>query len=981
MIAYCVTVLAYVASTPDLRLRCFLSDETDEPGIVIRSNAGMEYKGEKPKPGDSIIRVGESGNRTENFVQFSRHMFDLRSKPLPTGGSVFHNADPTEIANAPWMVEEPNGNRWVAVDIRRTGETEPLPSYVLVRSLPLGEVILSFVWFTLQLGVFVFAAMAYWNRPYDQTSRLFLAMCIRHAGRVRRGFPLVGRERSIVVNVAVFHLRDSRPGGRIALLPGVSPREGNPSRGFRLQRWRAFTRFRSWLFPRSLFCKSTCIATRETRSRSPQFASGLGVFRDGIYLYLLIAALYFVGMLVAVFHSLRRAANPMERGQLRWIWYAGIVASVCVGYTMYLAVFERTEFALGEARVPMFLASLSFMLAYSVGIIRYRLMIVDQIVGRSFLYYLFTATLSVVFGLVVALGTFAPELLNISLTQQQALLVAVMFLVGLLLLLWLRDTVQHEIDRQFFREKYQLDKALERVNRAVGHLGDPETIAGMMVTSCRDILSVRHAALYLRGDSGDAFRLVAVDGTTTSPMQFRLSDAFLEALRGDENTLSVASTAENPPVQDVLHQMRAELVHKLGTEEDVAGLVFLGKKERSTPITAEDLTFLNALGQITNVALHGVKMHHDVARLNEDLRLKMAKIADQKRQIALLQSDLTSSQTAADSPAEEADDFQRDAIKGNSAALRSVLENVRKVARTDATVLIRGESGTGKELLAQVLHENGPRRSGPIVRVHCASLAPTLLESELFGHVKGAFTGANRDRAGRFQLADGGTLFLDEIGEISGETQVKLLRVLQEREFEPVGGTKTCSVNVRVIAATNRDLEQMIAQGEFREDLYYRLNVVSLLLPPLWERIDDIYELALHFLNRSAERVGHRVSFIEDDALAVLERYAWPGNVRELENVIERAVVMCEDNRVTVEDLPADVRQHASVPLRARHGVRPPSSVGRRPAAPEIASSSGERDLLLAALRDSAGNKAEAARQLGLPRSTYYSKLKKYGID
>ncbi|MFQ5734698.1 MAG: sigma-54 interaction domain-containing protein, partial [Planctomycetaceae bacterium] len=298
-------------------------------------------------------------------------------------------------------------------------------------------------------------------------------------------------------------------------------------------------------------------------------------------------------------------------------------------------------------------------------------------------------------------------------------------------------------------------------------------------------------------------------------------------------------------------------------------------------------------------------------------------------------------------------------------------------------------SETSKELLAQILHENGPRRTGPMIRVHCASLAAGLLESELFGHVKGAFTGAHRDRPGRFQMADGGTLFLDEIGDVSGETQVKLLRVLQEREFEPVGGTETVSVNVRVIAATNRNLEQLIADGTFREDLYYRLNVVSLTLPPLRERTDDVYELALHFLNRAAQSVGKRVSYIEDDALALLERYAWPGNVRELENVIERAVVMSDDNHITPNDLPMRIRTDAPASTRlvtplARHGTRPsktPTDETARQQASPVPPTNSERDLLLAALRESDGNKAEAARRLELPRSTYYSKLKKYGID
>ena len=305
-------------------------------------------------------------------------------------------------------------------------------------------------------------------------------------------------------------------------------------------------------------------------------------------------------------------------------------------------------------------------------------------------------------------------------------------------------------------------------------------------------------------------------------------------------------------------------------------------------------------------------------------------------------------------------------------------------------MLIGGESGTGKELLAQILHENSRRRSGPLIRVHCAALASGILESELFGHVKGAFTGAHRDREGRFQMADEGTLFLDEIGDISMETQVKLLRVLQDRCFEPVGSSRTISVDVRLITATHCNLEQRIAEGRFREDLYYRLNVVHLQLPALRERGDDIYELAIHFLNRSAERVGKRIAYIEDDALTMLERYSWPGNVRELENVIERAAVFCEDGRITVNDLPENVTEgrrakpKTTSHRRVRHGttlgIGPPGEPNTTDVQNHPVDDDSERRNLIEALAQSDGNKAEAARRLGIPRSTYYSKLKKYGV-
>ncbi|MCL4150551.1 UNVERIFIED_CONTAM: hypothetical protein GTU68_005899, partial [Idotea baltica] len=259
------------------------------------------------------------------------------------------------------------------------------------------------------------------------------------------------------------------------------------------------------------------------------------------------------------------------------------------------------------------------------------------------------------------------------------------------------------------------------------------------------------------------------------------------------------------------------------------------------------------MARVTAVALHCATVQQDVSRLNQEVQLKLERIEDQDRQLNALNKELEElSQQGSSSRIETT--FERSGIKGDSPAIIRVLDTVRKVAGTDASVLVRGESGTGKELLARSLHSNSLRANGPLVSVHCAALSPTLLESELFGHVKGAFTDAKEDKLGRFAMANGGTLFLDEIGDISLEVQVKLLRVLQERTFEPVGGTKSMKADVRIVAATHRNLEQLIADGQFREDLFYRLNVISITLPPLRERKEDIYELAIYFLREAARK-------------------------------------------------------------------------------------------------------------------------------
>jgi Nif-specific regulatory protein len=249
------------------------------------------------------------------------------------------------------------------------------------------------------------------------------------------------------------------------------------------------------------------------------------------------------------------------------------------------------------------------------------------------------------------------------------------------------------------------------------------------------------------------------------------------------------------------------------------------------------------------------------------------------------------------------DIYDFDRIVGASGALQSVLAVVKKVAKSNTTCLIRGETGTGKELIAGAIHHNSLRAGRNFVKVNCAALQENLLESELFGHEKGAFTGADKQRVGRFEQADGGTLFLDEVGDMSANTQAKILRVLQEHEFERLGGTRTLRTDVRVIAATNRNLPQMVANGQFREDLYYRLNVVSIDMPPLRERKDDIAALATFFLRRFASELKKRIDGLAPDALKLLMRYNWPGNIRELENSIERAVLLAEGPSVNSSDL------------------------------------------------------------------------------
>jgi Nif-specific regulatory protein len=307
-------------------------------------------------------------------------------------------------------------------------------------------------------------------------------------------------------------------------------------------------------------------------------------------------------------------------------------------------------------------------------------------------------------------------------------------------------------------------------------------------------------------------------------------------------------------------------------------------------------------------------------------------------------------------------------IVGTSKEMRDVYEQIAQVAPSGATVLIRGESGTGKELVAHAIHYNSPRSSKPFVKVNCAALPESLIESELFGHEKGAFTGAVARKRGRFELAEGGTLFLDEIGDLSPAMQVKLLRALQEREFERVGGTETIKVNVRLITATNVDLEQAVSDGRFRSDLYYRLNVFSIYLPPLRERKTDILLLADHFLEKYGRQNGKRIKRISTPAIDMLMSYHWPGNVRELENVVERATLVCEGNVIHGYHLPPT--------LQTAEGSGTVTKMSL-----DQAVGAFEKDLIQDALKTTRGNRARAARLLDTTERILGYKVNKYEID
>lgn len=441
-----------------------------------------------------------------------------------------------------------------------------------------------------------------------------------------------------------------------------------------------------------------------------------------------------------------------------------------------------------------------------------------------------------------------------------------------------------------------------------------------------------------------------------------------EALAAADDAAKAACATDGPrpfavaivdvamPVMDGL-----ALLRRLAQEHPAVAVIIL--TGYGTIETAVEAVRLGAVDYLTKpvvdselrLALERALRHHALAAENESLRTQI-----ERR-------------------------FGLDSIVGADHRMQRIYELIEAVAPTKTTVLMTGESGTGKSLIAHAIHHRSPRRDRPFVELSCGSIPETLLESELFGHVKGAFTGAHADKAGKFLAADGGTIFLDEINSASPGMQLKLLRVLQERRFEPVGSNGTVEIDVRVVLASNQPLEELVAAGRFRQDLYYRINVVKIELPPLRDRVADIPLLAEHFLRQHAGEVGKPIVGFDAGALEALRRYAYPGNVRELSNIIERAVVLSRTPTIRLEDLPSGLGfpgpAYAPGESPGAGGPPEPRPPSDDPLPLEAALREPERQILLASLRANNWNRQKAAAQLRINRTTLYKKMKLLGID
>jgi transcriptional regulator with GAF, ATPase, and Fis domain len=969
---YALTILGCVPFLPDLGLRTLFSP--DVRNVV----EGFIPPGE-PTPAieDTIVRMGPIAIRVWP---------DLLKAP----------GDITKILN-----ELPPGEAcdWIRKDeqsmlVRVHYRTKSDPTgqirttWCRLGHLPAAEIFPSFLWFFLKLFLFSVGAIVCWKRPQDDSAAVFFLLCIVVLGAYMGGYHwshLTPYPELLVVFMVCaillpvvnlhFYLLFPRKKATLARYPRqtVVALYSLPVLALALV-------VAAYQNVRVHFAALPPVPTADDLAA---FAAQQDWLKYAIFFAIAVSAVWYIGCVAALVHSLRTVTVAEERKQVQCILFGVTLAVLPIGFSLVVVLFVPTAFAAGWITWPMFLASTVVTASFVVSITRYRLMELDKIVSSGMAYFLVSFAATMLYYAVAFVGTFLFSQVITGPRLSEALSVSATALLLVFVLDVARGRVKKVLDRRFSRNKSQLDQTLQQMSQAVADLVDPRSLAQRLLGATAELLGVARGAVYLRDGDPPIFRLAGHVGVPPPLSELAPGFPLIEAIGTGQPLQGPHGKTPFPlnPSQRQLVFLGGELAHPLTHEGKLLAVLILGSK--GSQYRAEDWNLLTALAQLTVPALANAAGHRTIEQLNRELQAKVDQVAEQQRRILVLQTQLR--QSAAESvarrpaPAAELKPVEATApagIVGSGPVVRQLLALVRKVSATDAAVLIRGESGTGKELLARAIHDISARATRPFVKVHCAALSAGLLESELFGHVKGAFTGAHRDKVGRFEMADGGTLFLDEIGDINLEVQTKLLRVLQERTFERVGSSEATKVDVRIITATHQHLEDLIRKGGFREDLFYRLNVIPLQVPPLRERAEDIPELVVHFLRRAAERFHKVVPEIDDDAMALLKGFSWPGNIRQLENVIERAVVIAESPVLTPADLPPEVFTTDDVPAV----VEPGEPMVRAVRIGQSDSDGQERDQLVRALAAAGGNKAEAARALGLARSTLLSRLKKLGL-
>ncbi|MCS6975986.1 MAG: sigma 54-interacting transcriptional regulator, partial [Gemmatales bacterium] len=977
IILYALLVVWYAQGTPVIGLQCAFTTRIAE--VDRRYFPDTLAQPHLPRPGDRIVALGPKEIRS-----WSDYIITLSNLWRLPVYDVDSETDFNHMLNQPGRFEgllRRGDQLWVWIELDRDGQR--LEGFAVAGRPPVEEFISSLLWFIMKVAFFMVVGVVAWQRPdYAPARRLFF-LCVVTVGAFMGGYHWL-RIASAPPLVLVMMIC-------IVLLPAACLHFyiTFPQPKTLFQRHPRLTLTGIYALPGTVlaFLLATYLTLVYVYRSEGSVETVIGIARVlgwEIAVSIVISALLFLACIGALIHSFvsSRPESP-ERNQVKWILTGALAATVPIAYVLYLAATDMERFALGGTAWPMFLVSMFFTTAYVISVSRYGLMEVGKVLNWGIASLAISLAAGIVYSGLIFLSTI---LIGSQLESQSPLQQAVwvsftawLLLLGLDLFRW---RMRKATDRLLHREKYQLERTLERMGQAVEQLVDEPTLCRRLLSVLSELLDFSQGAIYVRQGEPPVFVLASHLKDRPSLQELPPGSPLVDALMQSPLVRVPAVLGPIAPAQRQLVSLGGEIALGLRHQGQVMAIFIVGRRNVGR-YDIEELHLLTTFAQLASLALHSARGRQQIEALNRDLQAKVEKISEQQRRIVALQSQLLR-ESAGAAPASTPPPpssthgltLSRPII-GSSLLTQELLATVRKVANSASAVLIRGESGTGKELLARALHENSPRASKPFVKVHCAALSAGLLESELFGHVKGAFTGAHRDKVGRFELADGGTLFLDEIGDISLEVQTKLLRVLQEMTFERVGSSEPVQVDVRIIAATHQDLERLMREGRFREDLFYRLNVITIRMPPLRERREDIPELAQYFLSYYASRNGKEITVIDDDALAALKHYSWPGNIRELENVIERAVVLADGPALTLDELPEEIVQ-SPVPTS-------PSANGQAvELLPEASWSArqeqAERERLVRALAATRGNKAQAARALGIPRSTLISRLEKHGL-
>jgi transcriptional regulator with GAF, ATPase, and Fis domain len=627
-----------------------------------------------------------------------------------------------------------------------------------------------------------------------------------------------------------------------------------------------------------------------------------------------------------------RAAHGLHRAQLRWLLFVQAMSAIPVVAAIPVAFADLDRFLIVRYQPFVVAIAVAWAVGYGIAVLRFRLADVDAMIERSAGYALATGAAGAVYvGVVLAAGWITGRLVGDAgpWPHLGAALAAVATFGPL------RARLSGWIDRRFFRDRRHYVEALRRAGESLAVLREPDDLAREAVTRIAGALHAAHGALYVRDDG--TWRLAHAIGDVTPPAEPQLP----APPDGIAVPLGAARADDTSPIR---------------------GWLVLGPRRSGDLYSSQDRDLLGALASQLATALANARAFGTITEMSRTLEGQNVEIRELRDRLEDENRFLRRRVEAATDGA---------TVVGDAQATRELKKQLELVARSDASVLVLGESGTGKGLVARTLHAMSPRADGPFMHVDCGAIPASVFESELFGHERGAFTGAVRTRRGPIELAAGGTLFLDEIGELPLELQPKLLRVLEERVIVRVGATAPVAVDLRIIAATHRALDQMVARGEFREDLYFRLRVVELTVPALRARRADLPALCEVVMARASRRAGRPARPLAADALAAMSAYAWPGNVRELENVLERALVLGGTGAITEAELALpEIAPAPEIVAAAGDESRPHDAV-----MDEI-----ERRRLTAALTAASGNQSGAAKALGMPRTTFINKLRRHGL-